>query len=71
MIPKVFTKELSTTEFPKEESKQSMEDMHCSTGWKPLGLGSELVNTSIKPFLLAMQTHQSLSGFFFESEMTK
>ena len=45
----------------KEESKKSMEDMHCSTGSKPLGLGSELVNTSTKPFLMAMQTHQSLS----------
>ena len=68
MIPKVFAKELSTTEFPKEESKQSMEDKHCSTGLKPLGLGSELVNTSTKPFLMAMQTHQSLSGFFLKVE---
>ena len=51
MIPKVFAKELSTTEFPKEESKQPLEDKHCSTGLKPLGLGSELVNTSTKPFL--------------------
>ena len=45
----------------KEELKKSMEDMYCSTGSKPLGLGSELVNTSTKPFLMAMQTHQSLS----------
>ena len=59
LIPKVFAKELSTTEFPNEEPKQLMKDKHCSTGLKPLGLGSEWINTSTKPFLMAMQTHQS------------
>ena len=52
----------------KEESKQSTKDKHCNTGLKPLGLGSEQINPSTKPFLLAMQTQQSLSGFFLKEK---